>query len=128
MVNLFPFKNNSIYFKLIAIAIALGIFAFYKSDVWHNHKETEIAFTPQRWEQDYRNRYRMLDSLYEQYNGLEGMTRKEIRDLLGDRTFSYSPDMYLVREGQWFGQAGTFLHIIYDENEVFSGTYFTQSE
>ena len=41
-------------------------------------------FTPQRWaETDLDHRGRLVNSLLRQYNGLVGMTREEVEELLG---------------------------------------------
>lgn len=47
-------------------------------------RQYDRHFTPERWaEADIGHRGKLVDSLLEQYNGLEGMTRAEVEELLG---------------------------------------------
>ena len=61
----------------------LGIFLLAVILFW-GWGRYDSRFTPQRWaETDLNHRGKMVKDLLKQYNGLEGMTRTEVEELLG---------------------------------------------
>lgn len=59
-------------------------------------------FTPQRWaETDVSHRGKLVDSLLSQYNGLKGMTRTEVEDLLGPCAGGDQRESRLLPDGSW---------------------------
>ncbi len=90
------FKKNSailtIFIFILVLSVGSGMCACSQSD---------IEFTQENWNRHIWKRYRMLNSLYEQYD-LSEMTKEDIIDLLGlDGTannYDHSLDFYIKKD------------------------------
>ena len=72
--------NWSKRLKILSVLLAAAL-------LFLGWRQYDRRFTPQRWaETDIDHRGKLVDSLLEQYNGLEGMTRAEVEELLGSDT------------------------------------------
>ena len=75
---------------LAAVLLLLG---------WNRY---DRQFTPRRWaESGPARRGKLVHSLLEQYNGLEGMTRAEVEALLGPDTEGEQWESELRPDGSW---------------------------
>ena len=69
--------NWSKRLKILSVLLAAAL-------LFLGWRQYDRRFTPERWtETDISRRGKLVDSLLEQYGGLEGMTRAEVEELLG---------------------------------------------
>lgn len=62
----------------------------------------DSRFTPQRWAQTgVSQRGKMVKDLLKQYDGLKGMTRMEVEELLGPDTDGEQAESWLLPDGSW---------------------------
>ena len=72
--------NWSKRLKILSVLLAAAL-------LFLGWRQYDRRFTPERWaETDISRRGKLVDSLLEQYGGLEGMTRAEVEELLGADT------------------------------------------
>ena len=84
--------------KKIVVVLVL-VLGFFLWKTWDGH------FTPERWAKtDGDQRGKLVHSLLEQYDGLEGMDLAEVQALLGEHPYTREdPEVGMYRDGYYIG-------------------------
>ena len=86
---------------VLTVPVVLVILAAAAAAVWL--WASRMTFTQARWE-ELDDRGVLVDSLLEQYDGLEGMDLAEVQALLGEHPYTREdPEVGMYRDGYYIG-------------------------